>query len=165
MCAAACNDIEPFPEGHPPRPPEPLEGFLHGLLTLDELFVAGGVRVIDTTRRTVLVPGCCSGLGEWRDWLRHLDGDGRPPDLGHDPSPFIERSGDTVRMTVDAETEGGPVIEVGAPELRASLGRVENDLRGFLGSARIWSGHHLPAHAAPLTAALGRALDVEPPAG
>lgn len=164
MHIAACNNIELFREGHLPRPQEPLDDFLHDLLTLDELFVAGGMRITDTTSDTTLVPGCCSGLNEWRDWLHFLDGNGFPPDLGHDPSPRVEHSGDIVLMKTDTEIEDGPTIEVRALELRELLAHAESDLGEFLRSARIWSEHHLPDHSAQLMAALGRCLDVMVPA-
>ncbi|MCY9785293.1 hypothetical protein KIK06_15525 [Nocardiopsis sp. EMB25] len=57
MSVAAHNDVDPG-EDRPSRPDEPLDGFLHGLLTMDELFAAGGLRVTDTVSGTTLVPGC-----------------------------------------------------------------------------------------------------------
>lgn len=163
MRIASCNDIELLPEGHPPRPQAPVDGFLHGLLTLDELFVAGGLRITDTVSGATLLPGCCCGLGEWRDWLGHVNDDRRWLDLGHDPWPLVESSGDGVRITVDTETEGSPVIEVSTDELRALLRGAEDDLTGFLRSARVWAGDRLPDHAGPLDAALARSLDVAVP--
>lgn len=161
MRIAQCNDVDPDGD-RPPRPADPLGAFLHGLLTMDSLFAAGGLRVTDTGG-TTLLPGCCSGLEEWRTWYGIADGDGQAF-LGHDPSPLAERAGDTVRLTVDAERDDSPVIELPVTELRHRLADVERDLTGFLRLAADWAARHLPGHAAPVTAALARALDLPPPA-
>ncbi|MFD0033769.1 hypothetical protein ACFVJK_37170 [Streptomyces sp. NPDC127172] len=44
MSLAACDDVDPT-DDRPPRPDDPLGGFLHGLLTMDPLFAAGGPQV------------------------------------------------------------------------------------------------------------------------
>ncbi|MFD6274616.1 hypothetical protein ACFWFI_03365 [Streptomyces sp. NPDC060209] len=63
-------------------PDRPARRFLHGLLTMPDLFAAGGFRMTDNA--TVFVEqGCCSGLETWRDWLEMLDGTGY---FGHVPS-------------------------------------------------------------------------------
>lgn len=159
---AQCNDFEPEEE-HGPCPTDPLGAFLHGLLTMPDLFAAGGFRVTDTATGTVFVePGCCNGLETWRDWLKVLDGSGRAY-FGHDPSSVAERVGDTVRLTLDADAQdGSPVTELPVDQVRALVARAQADLRDFLGLAETWAGQHLPAHAAAVTAALARALDLEP---
>ncbi len=43
---------------------------LHGLLAFDDLFAAGGLRVVDDSTGAVFLPGCCDGLEDWRD--RHV---------------------------------------------------------------------------------------------
>ncbi len=68
MRIADCNNIDPEEDGRPPRPAGPLEGFLHGLLTMDDLFASGGLRITDTATGTTLLPGCCNGLDEGREW-------------------------------------------------------------------------------------------------
>ncbi|WP_420162214.1 hypothetical protein [Nocardiopsis sp. CNT-189] len=164
MAIAACNDIDPGPDdGRPPRPADPLQGFLHGLLTMGDLFAPGGLRVRDTATGAVLVPGCCSGLDERRDWYEVTDGEGRAG-FGHDPSPLAERVGGTARLTADADRDGGPVIELPVAELRRLLAGAERDLAAFLRSAAAWAAVHLPGHAGPVTSALARALDLPPPA-
>ncbi|MGW2602002.1 hypothetical protein [Streptomyces klenkii] len=53
-----------------------------------------------------------------RDW-HQLGGGGSLPGVGHDPvSPIAERFGDTVRLTVNAEQSGSPVIELPGGDLR-----------------------------------------------
>ncbi|MEU7111003.1 hypothetical protein [Streptomyces sp. NPDC046182] len=162
MRIVECNDVEPE-VGGPPRPADPLGGFLHGLLTMDTLFAAGGLRVTDTATGVVLVPGCCNGLDERRDWLDVLDGDGWAS-FGHDPSPLAERVGDVVRLTVDTERPESPVIELPVPDLRRLLADAERDLTDFLHLATAWATAHLPGLAAPVCAALARALDLPAPA-
>ncbi|GAQ69401.1 hypothetical protein ACKI1I_02120 [Streptomyces turgidiscabies] len=103
MGIVACNNIDPENDGRPLQPTDPLGGFLHGLLTLDGLFASGGLQITDTVTGTTLLPGCCNGLDERRDWLEVVDGDGWAS-FGHDPSPLAERHADVVRLTVDAES-------------------------------------------------------------
>jgi len=162
MRIAGCNDFEPEEE-HGPCPTDPLGTFLHGLLTLPDLFAAGGFRVTDNATNTIFVePGCCNGLETWRDWLEVLDGTGCSY-FGHDPSSVAERVGDIVRLTLDADAkDGSPVIELPVDQVRALVAGAEADLRDFLSLAGIWAEQHLPAHAAAVRAALARALDLAP---
>ncbi|MFJ9469046.1 hypothetical protein [Streptomyces caniferus] len=161
MRIADCNNFEPEEE-QGPRPTDPLGAFLHGLLTMPNLFAAGGFRVTDTATDTVFVePGCCNGLEAWRDWREVLDGTGCSS-FGHDPSSAAERVGDTVRLTLDADAkDGSPVIELPMEQVRALVTGAEADLRAFLSLAGTWAEQHLPTHAAAVTAALARALDLE----
>lgn len=162
MRIADCNDFEPEEE-HGPCPTDPVGAFLHGLLTMPDLFAAGGFRVTDNATGSIFVePGCCSGLETWRDWLEVLDGTGCS-DFGHDPSSVAERVGDTVRLTLDAHAkDGSPVIELPVDQVRALVAGAQQDLRDFLSLAGTWAEQHLPAHAAGVTAALARALDLGP---
>ncbi|MEU9705948.1 hypothetical protein [Streptomyces sp. NPDC047981] len=156
MRIAECNDVAPEAESG-------LAGFLHGLLTMDPLFAAGGLRVTDTTTGTTLLPGCCHGLEEWRDWFEVVDGTGRAS-FGHDPSPMAERVGDTARLTVDAEQDASPVIELPLSHLADLLDEAERHLTGFLRLAASWADSSLPAaHAAPVLSAVARLLDLPAP--
>ncbi|WP_234469822.1 hypothetical protein [Streptomyces sp. MBT62] len=141
---------------------DPLGAFLHGLLTMDDLFASGGLRITDTVTGATLVPGCCNGLDERRDWWEVVDGDGWAS-FGHDPSPVAERHGDIVRLTVDAEDDGSPVLALPVAELRRLLAAAERDLADFLQLAAAWAPLHLSGYAVPAVLALGRALDL--PAG
>lgn len=161
-CIVGCNDIDPD-GGRPPRPAAALDSFLHGLLTFDSPFAAGGLRVSDTSTGVAFLPGCCDGLEDWRDWHRFAD-DARLLGFGHEPvSPVAERFGDTVRLTVDSEQSASPVIELPTAELRDLLTGVERDLGGFLALAADWAARQLPGHSAPVTAALARVLDLPSP--
>ncbi|MER6390523.1 hypothetical protein ABT236_18900 [Streptomyces sp. NPDC001523] len=161
MRIADCNDFE-SEEEHGPCPTDPLGAFLHGLVTMPDLFAAGGFRVTDNATNTVFVePGCCNGLETWRDWLEMLDGPGCSY-FGHDPSSMAERVGDTVRLTLDAHAkDGSPVIELPVDQVRALVTGAQADLRDFLSLAGTWAEQHLPTHATAVTAALARALDLE----
>ncbi|MGY5004741.1 hypothetical protein [Streptomyces griseus] len=164
MRIAACNDVDPTDdEGRPPRPTEPVSGFLHGLLTLDHLYAAGGLQVTDTATDVVFSPGCCDGLEDWRAWYVLADCGGGIG-YGHEPlSSLAERLGDTVRLTVDTDRTDSPVIDLPVTELRRLLAEAERELTGFLAVAAGWVSEHLPGHSAPLVAALARVLDVPPP--
>lgn len=124
MRIAACNDVDPADDGDlPPRPAEPLSGFLHGLLNLDNLYAAGGLRITDISTSITFSPGCCDGLEDWRDWYQVLDGSGIIG-YGHDPLPSLaERIGDTIRLTVDTARDDSPAIELSVTELRRLLMR------------------------------------------
>lgn len=160
MRIVACNDVDPDEDGDgPPRPAEPVAGFLHGLLTLDNLYAAGGLRVTDNSKGVTFSPGCCDGLEDWRDWYQVVDGSEKIW-YGHDPSAVAERLGDTVRLTVHAERNDSPTIELPATDLRHLLASTEHDLTEFLAVAAGWVAEHLPDHSAPVTAALARVLDL-----
>ncbi|MER5554837.1 hypothetical protein ABT001_24725 [Streptomyces sp. NPDC002793] len=163
MRIADCNDIDPHGD-RPPRPDGALDSFLHGLLTFENLFAAGGLRVTDHSAGVTFLPGCCDGLEDWRDWHRLVD-DGSPLGFGHDPvSPVAERLGDTVLLTVNSEQSDSPVIELSVTELRHLLVGAERDLTEFLALAGDWASRHLPDHSAPVTAALARVLCLPSPA-
>ncbi|GHA70743.1 hypothetical protein GCM10010348_74540 [Streptomyces anthocyanicus] len=163
MRIARCNDIDPDGD-RPPRPAAALDSFLHGLLTFDNLFAAGGLRVTDHSTGVTFLPGCCDGLEDWRDWHQFVD-DGSLLGFGHAPvSPIAERFGDTVRLTVNAEQSDSPVIELCVTELRLLLDGAERDLADFLTLATDWSSRHLPRHCAAVTAALAHVLDLPVPA-
>ncbi|MET9396144.1 hypothetical protein [Kitasatospora sp. NPDC002965] len=167
MRIASCNDIDPEDDpdnDRPPRPADPLGSFLHGLLTFDTPFAAGGLRVTDDSTGITFLPGCCDGLEDWRIWHQLVDKDGVLW-FGHDPvSPVAERSGDTVRLTVDAEQSDSSVIELSVTELRRLLAGAERDLTSFLTLATGWIHQHLPpGHQAAVTAALARVLDLPGP--
>ncbi|MFA1549902.1 hypothetical protein [Actinomadura chokoriensis] len=161
MRIAEANDIDPE-DGRPPRPADPLGAFLHGLLTMEPLFAPGGLRVIDTATGITLLPGCCSGIEDWREWWSVVDGRASSGFLGHDPDPCAERHGDVVRMIVDVERDDSPMIELPTADLRRLLAGVERDLIAFHRLAASWAERYVPDRAAPLAAALGRALDVLP---
>ncbi|MFE7774327.1 hypothetical protein ACFU5O_10560 [Streptomyces sp. NPDC057445] len=160
---ADCNDTGAEADDRTPRLDDPLGSFLHGLRTVDAPVASGGLRVTDASTGTTLVPGCCNGLEERREWLEVVDGDGFAS-FGHGPSPLAERLGDMVRLTVDTERSDSPVIELPVGELRRLLTDVERDLTDFLRSAAVWAVRHLPGHAAHVITGVAGALALPAPA-
>ncbi|MFI8944271.1 hypothetical protein [Streptomyces syringium] len=53
------------------------------------------------------------------------------------------------------------MIELPVDQVRALITGAEADLRDFHSLAGTWAEQHLPTHAAAVTAALARALDLE----
>ncbi|MFB6720700.1 hypothetical protein ACFCV3_11085 [Kribbella sp. NPDC056345] len=145
------------------RPADPLDGFLHGLLTVDLPIVAGGLRVVDESTGTTFVPGCCDGLEDWREW-RQLLSPGGLIAYGHPPvSPLAERIGDTILLTADTEQADSPTLELTDADLARMLAEVEGDLTDFLALVVAWAPQHLPGREAAVTAAIAQALDLPPP--
>ncbi|MET8152436.1 hypothetical protein ACIBSW_18725 [Actinoplanes sp. NPDC049668] len=113
------------------------------LLTEEFLIVSGGLRLVDTVTGTAVVPGCCAGLEDWRDWAQAVAGGS--PWLGHDPGPEIEVVGDDLRVW----QEGGPDRERGRwartkvllprDALPGLLMDVHRELRGFLAALDAWA--------------------------
>ncbi|MFJ6581218.1 hypothetical protein ACIQMY_35235 [Streptomyces sp. NPDC091368] len=99
-------------------------------------------------------------MGWQREGFAALDGIGCCY-FGHDPSSAAERAGDTVRLTFDAHAKAGsPVIDLPVDQVRALVTGAQADLRDFHSLAGTWAEQHLPIHAAAVTAALARALDL-----
>ena len=151
---ASCNDDDSAPDD---LLADPLGSLLHGLLTTDAPFAAGGLRVVDGSTGSTFRPGCCAGLGERHEWYGIFDGTASPF-FGHDPFPTAERHGDLVRLTVDAERDDSPVIELPVTRLRHLLAGAELDLADFLALAAEWAPHHLGDHGDAVIAALALAL-------
>ena len=124
---------------------------------------AGGLRVVDDSTGTTFVPGCCDGLEDWREW-RRLFSAGGIIGYGHPPvSPLAERVGDTILLTVDAEQDDSPTIELTDQDLSRMLAGVEGDLTGLLALVADWAQQHLPGRETALTAAIARTLDLPVP--
>lgn len=142
------------------QPLDPIGELLHGLLTTEDPFVAGGLRVVDNASGAVLLPGCCNGLEERGDWRFVVDGRGGVCSVGfgHDPDPAAERAGDRVRLFVDSERDDSPVFDVPVEELKRLLEGAERDLADFLELVPVWAAEYVPSHASELTAAVARAL-------
>ena len=70
-------------------------------LKLDEgdIGLPGGVRITADDGR-VIVPGEYCGLEDWRDWMGY-EADEFTVWMGRDPSPWVERAGDTLRVWSD----------------------------------------------------------------
>ncbi|WP_308120775.1 hypothetical protein [Paractinoplanes bogorensis] len=103
------------------------------------LIVPGGLRLTDTVTGMAVVPGCCAGLEDWRDWVRALDGES--PWLGHDPGPVIEFADDGLRVWQkgDHGRPAGASVFVHRLELVDLLRSVHRDLVGFLAAVDAWA--------------------------
>lgn len=110
---------------------------LHALLDDELITTAGGLEVRDTGTGVEIKPGCCAGLESWRDWSELLDG--QVPWLGHSPQPGVEFVADAVRVSQDAELPDSPACEIPVADLPELLGRVRQDLVGFLELVRRWA--------------------------
>ncbi|MFD7934781.1 hypothetical protein ACFV4T_09645 [Streptomyces sp. NPDC059755] len=67
------------------------------------------------------------------------------------------------RLTVDAEHDDSPLIELPVTDLRRLLADAERGMVDFLRPAAAWAARYLPDHATAVTSALGRALDLPAP--
>lgn len=152
------NDVDPD-DDQPPRPTDPLGGYLHGLLTSEDLVAFGGLQVTDTNSGVVFDPACCDSVEDWRDW--HAVTRGGELWYGHEPlSPHADGTGPRVRLTVNAHDPRSSVIELSHTELEQLLAEVKHDLTDFLSLAGHWATEHLPEqYAEPVTAALTRLFE------
>ncbi|MEW1866461.1 hypothetical protein AB0399_39840 [Streptomyces sp. NPDC088194] len=140
---------------------------VRGLLAVEKVIAPGGLRVRDEGTGAVVVPGCCSGLEDWREWCEVADG-GEGPWLGHDPAPWFERDGAVVRVWPDGPVVGpavvgpqvGPPVEIAPSELPGLLAGVQRELRGFLARTEEWAARHAPGLGASLVAKLDADLGV-----
>jgi hypothetical protein len=122
-------------------------------LTAEECLVApGGIRLHDAESGTTIVPGCCCGLEEWREWARL--GNREMPWMGHDPDPDGEFGATTFSLWPDVGRRAAPAV-VPFTRLRGLLEKVRNDLTGFMWLAGEWSERQAPGTGA----ALRRKLD------
>jgi hypothetical protein len=125
------------------RPPDGRDEVVDALLAEELLIIAGGLQVCDPNVGMAVVPGCCAGLEDWRDWAQVLTGDS--PWLGHDPSPEVEVVGDDLRVWQDGGPNrhhgrwAGVHVDVPRRALPALLMGVQRDLVGFLAALTAWA--------------------------
>ncbi|WP_433204811.1 hypothetical protein ACQP00_36630 [Dactylosporangium sp. CS-047395] len=133
-----------------------------GELVAEEHLIAPGGLVLDDGV-TAIVPGCCCGLEEWREWVRAVR-ERWSPGLGHDPTPLLSFGERTITVWQDTGPQGvppvyaGPHIELTPAHLAELLGGVHRDLVAFHGRLARWGGADLAAHldeAFAFTAPLG----------
>lgn len=114
-----------------PSATETLKNFLS-----DSFVLPGGLQFLEDGIQKV-VPGCCSGLEDWRDWLEVPSGKGVW--AGHDPTPNIEFINGIIRIWEDEKAEDVGFIEFEYDEIRALLEKVKFDLEGFVIKLGKWS--------------------------
>jgi hypothetical protein len=90
-----------------------------------------------------IVPGCCSRLEDWHEWLGVPHGKNSIW-AGHDPSPDVEYFEGRVRIWQDQKAEGVEFVEFGFQEMETLLKKVEQDLEGFLFQLGKWEDYISP---------------------
>jgi hypothetical protein len=129
----------------------------------DQYFAPGGLRVV--VDETVIDPGCCAGIEEWRDWAGAVRG--QAVGFGHDPDVWVECHGPVLRVWEDPVATGEPgpearSLDFPADALPGLLLGVRQDLADFLGAAHRWALDVAPAQADAFVAALDRRLEISP---
>ncbi|MCG5454632.1 hypothetical protein PSH03_003792 [Micromonospora sp. PSH03] len=125
------------------QPPGGRDEVVNALLADEFLIAAGDLQVRDPTTGTVMTPGCCAGLEDWRDWAQVLIGDS--PWLGHDPGPEVEFVSDDLRLRQDGgETRhrgrwAGVHVDLPQSALPGLLIGVQRDLVGFFDALSGWA--------------------------
>ncbi|WP_299415161.1 hypothetical protein [Acaryochloris sp. IP29b_bin.148] len=105
----------------------------------ESLVLPGGIQIVSEEK--VIPPSCCCGLETWREWIDFLQTD-HSPWLGHDPSPWVERQGNSIRIWSDGgtvPTRDAFYMDVSQPEFEKALMRVERELQAFLFSIESWA--------------------------
>jgi hypothetical protein len=118
---------------------------LGDLATAEHLIAPGGLILTDATSE--IVPGCCSGLENWRDRAHALSG-GEPPWLGHDPTPKMS-IGDPITVWQDTGSPGShtPIpssdhVTLTRAHLADLLEGVHHDLTAFTLALAAWATRH-----------------------
>jgi hypothetical protein len=130
----------------------------------EDLYVFGGLRVEDPARGIRIDPGCCSDLNSWRRWAGLVVEGDTGLDLGHDPDPWIERSGDRITVHSDDDAEAD-LVEIALADLPERLLEVRRDLIAFLAAVAAWAEATVPHRAAELIAELDHSLRITAPLG
>ncbi len=138
---------------------------LPALAVETEAVLPGGLAAV--TDAESIIPGCCSGLEEWREWHSLLDGSGSPF-LGHDPAPYVEATPTGFIVWADGglgevRAEQTAQIHFSPQRLAAALAEVHADLRGFLRVLRAWCDRAVPAHAEGIVAAFAESFHISDP--
>jgi hypothetical protein len=155
-------------------------GELHHLLdrhlvAAGALIAPGGLRVRDMTTGAEILPGCCCGLGNWREW-RNVLHKGEDLWLGHDPGTDLEYVVGTVRLRQEPGARSLPSstnpsssnpsrneVEIRLDEVPALLIAAHLRLRGFLDLVRRWAGEAAPQAADRLVTILDESFDIHAP--
>ncbi len=119
------------------------EDTLRSFLDLDGFVLPGGLRFSESGQVKVL-PGCCCGLENWRDWLL-VSPEHCAIWTGHDPSPWVEYVEGQVKIWPDSDSAPSTAIAFSYEELTQLLKQVESDLQGFLVRLGQWAEHIAPS--------------------
>ncbi|WP_328315572.1 hypothetical protein [Streptomyces sp. NBC_00388] len=151
--------------GEDDRPLTDADEVIRRLLETDKVIATGGLRVHDTRTDVTVLPGCCCGLEDWREWLDVANGETLW--LGHDPSPRLEHTDEAVQLWPDGadaqEAPSGLPVEIMVGDLPVILQTVQEGLQGFLYLTKQWATRHVPTLAEDLTARLDEDLAISAP--
>ena len=128
------------------------------------LILPGGLRA--TMGSDSIMPSCCCGLEDWREWLGLLEGE-TSLWLGHDPAPWVECTAQGFTVWADGGMGGSfpsaTRIEFTNEQLAASLSKVKRDLNNFLESLRVWARRNATTSADSLVRVFDRAFQISRP--
>lgn len=108
----------------------------------EDFVLPGGLQFADDGQVKV-VPGCCAGLEDWREWLDVPNG--KTIWAGHDPSPGVEFVDGIIRVWQDEKADGVDFIDFDVDEMRGLLEKVESDLKGFVFRLGKWADFVAPS--------------------
>lgn len=131
---------------------------LLALLMTENLVLPGGVR-FSQDGAVKVIPGCCSGVEDWREWFNVLAGEAIW--TGHSPTPTVELVKDDLRIWKDSDVEGSEFIDFRVEELRLHLHQVEADLIDFGRSVGKWKDAVVPTFEKDLVSYFLRGMDLE----
>lgn len=115
---------------------------LEYFLSREEFALPGGLQFLENDIAKV-VPGCCSGVENWRDWLDVPYGKNTVW-AGHDPTPWVEYFDGGLRIWQDEKSEETAFIEFTTDEMETALRKAENNLKGFLVQLDKWVNYIAP---------------------
>ena len=108
-----------------------------------EDFVLPGGLQFSKDEQVKVVPGCCCGLEDWREWLDVPNGN--TVWAGHDPSPGVEFVEGYIRVWQDEKADGVEFIDFGVVEMRDLLEKIESDIKDFVVRLGKWANFAAPS--------------------
>nr|WP_184754594.1 hypothetical protein [Streptosporangium album] len=149
-------------------PTEPISDLHHlldrHLVEAEALVAPGGLRVRDTTTNAEILPGCCCGLENWREWRNVLYK--KDIWLGHDPGTDLEYIVGAVRLRQEsyAHSLTSPTqVEIQLDDLPALLATAHLRLQGFLSLVHKWASEATPRAADRLVTVLDENFEINGP--
>ncbi|MEN3614233.1 hypothetical protein AAH979_32365 [Plantactinospora sp. ZYX-F-223] len=127
------------------------------LAEAEALIAPGGLCFRDTATNVQVVPGCCFGLENWRDWWDVVRG--QDLWLGHDPTPQLEHH-DQVIWLRQSDQDSSPPIKISRNELPSLLISAQQQLSTFLALVQQWTTNTAPSLTDRLVAALDEHLRI-----
>ncbi|MGW0197399.1 hypothetical protein [Nonomuraea sp. NPDC003201] len=150
-------------------PTEPISDLHHlldrHLADAEALIAPGGLRIRDTATNAEILPGCCCGLENWREWRDVLHKQGIW--LGHGPDTELEHIAGAVRLSQESGARSLPSrtheVEIQLDDLPALLATVHLRLQGFLSLVGRWARQTTPRAADRLVTVLDENFEINGP--